>query len=156
MHELSQAGMRLLTGRIPGLVSRRLPSPRRSGDARQARSLDVAAHRNRDHDLELSDFTLCLDHWAARHAPTTSILDEYALLERATDPRARKERGWPATASHQGETIDLWVKPDRFLGVHFADRPAGVKTAERHSATAKLIFFFWCWMNTTHQTFLIL
>ncbi len=46
------------------------------------------------------------------------------LINRSPRLDVRSHRGWPATFSHDGETLKHWVKPDRFLGIKFCDRPA--------------------------------
>jgi hypothetical protein len=36
----------------------------------------------------------------------------------------RSHRGWPVTFRYRDDRVEHWVKPDRFVGIAFSDRPA--------------------------------
>lgn len=114
---LTQGGMNALSN------ARHVP-PRRICVPRSARSY-------RDHDLAISDFTVSIDLFV-RALPNARLVDELELITRSPRLDVRSHRGWPVTFRHQGITHEHWVKPDRFLGIKFDDRPANRNT--RHFA----------------------
>ncbi len=107
---LSQRGMNALSN------ARHVP-PRRMNIPRSARSY-------RNHDLALSDFTVSMDLFA-RSLQGVSLINELKLIHRSPRLDVRAYRGWPVTVRNTAERLEFWVKPDRFLGVEFANRPAG-------------------------------
>jgi len=110
---LGQRGMNALAA-ARAVATRRVGTPK-------------SGRQYREHDLELSDFTVTLD-LLVRDLAHARLIDELELMNRATLPEVKKHRGWPVSIRHAGETRDLWVKPDRLLGIQFADRPTGRDT----------------------------
>lgn len=106
---LSQRGMNALS-------NARSFAPRRVSIPRSSRSY-------RTHDLALSDFTVSIDLYV-RSLEQARLIDELSLIHQSPRLDVRSHRGWPVSFTHDGETLEHWVKPDRFLGIKFDDRPA--------------------------------
>lgn len=105
---LAQRGMN-------ALANARSFAPKRISIPRSSRSY-------RTHDLALSDFTVSMD-LHVRSLEQAQLIDELSLIHRSPRLDVRSHRGWPVAFSHNGETFEHWVKPDRFLGIKFYDRP---------------------------------
>ena len=93
----------------------RFIAPKRISIPRSTRSY-------RTHDLALSNFTVTID-LHVRSLEQAHLIDELTLINRSPRLDVRSHRGWPVAFSHNGEKHEHWVKPDRFLGAKFADRP---------------------------------
>ena len=106
---LSQSGMNALS-------SARHVAPRRISIPRSARSY-------RDHDLALSDFTVSMDLFV-RSLDGARLVNELELIHRSNRLDVRSHRGWPVSFRYRDEQVEHWVKPDRFIGIEFRDRPA--------------------------------
>lgn len=104
---LAQRGMNALS-------NARSFAPKRMSIPRSARSY-------RNHDRALSDFTVTID-LHVRSLERANLIDEISLINRSPRLDVRSHRGWPVTFSHEGETLEHWVKPDRFMGIKFHDR----------------------------------
>ncbi len=105
---LAQRGMNALS-------NARSFAPKRMSIPRSVRSY-------RNHDRLLSDFTVIID-LHVRSLESAHLIDELSLINQSPRLDVRSHRGWPVTFSHDGETLEHWVKPDRFLGIKFYDRP---------------------------------
>ncbi len=106
---LAQRGMNALS-------NARSFAPKRISIPRSTRSY-------RNHDRSLSDFTVTID-LHLRSLENANLIDEISLINRSPRLDVRSHRGWPVSFSYNGETLKHWVKPDRFLGIRFIDRPA--------------------------------
>jgi hypothetical protein len=106
---LSQRGMNALS-------NARHFAPRRINNPRSARSY-------RDHDIALSDFTVSMDLFV-RTLAGAELINELELIHRSPRLDVRSHRGWPVSFRHDNERHEIWVKPDRFIAIKFADRPA--------------------------------
>lgn len=99
------------------LVAARDFEPRRVSTPRSVRQY-------RPHDTALSDFTVTLD-LAIRDMPSAELINQRAILHRSTRQDIRTHRGWPTTISYHGEMAVRWLRPDRIVGISFANRPVG-------------------------------
>ena len=81
----------------------------------------------REHDVSLSDFTVTLDLFFRDH-PTGRMISEVDLINRSPRLDVRAHRGWPVAFSYRGQSVEHWVKPDRFTGAEFSDRPKSRNT----------------------------
>lgn len=86
-------------------------------------SIPRSSRLYRNHNLALSDFTLTMD-LHVRSLENAHLIDELSLVYRSQRLDVRSHRGWPVRFTYEGTTHEQWVKPDRFLGVLFSDRPA--------------------------------
>lgn len=105
---LAQRGMNALS-------DARSFAPKRMSTPRSTRQF-------RHHDLALSDFTVAVD-LLVRSLESARLIDELELIHRSPRLDVRSHRGWPVSFRHEENTLEHWVKPDRFLGIEFADRP---------------------------------
>ena len=106
---LSQRGMNALS-------NARHVAPRRMSVPRSARSY-------RAHDIALSDFTVSMDLFV-RSLKGARLVNELELIQRSPRLDVRSHRGWPVSFRYRDERLEHWVKPDRFVAIEFAEKPA--------------------------------